>query len=279
MPSLEDFHNITDVWYHANCADGFAAATAAWLVLGDKATYTPVRHGDPLPEIEASARVAIVDFAYPRESLLQLAQQVEHLVVLDHHRSAAVDLEGLEFAHFDMDKSGARMAWEFWHPEEPFPEAFAYVEDRDLWRWRLPDSREVALALTQIPFDFQLWSRLNVEELKVVGRSLLGFQTSLIERAVKKAHWLELAGYRIPASNSCLFQSEVGDELCQKYPDAPFAAVYYNKGDSLAWSLRSIGEFDVSRVAATFGGGGHRNAAGFATEVKAPVSPFAGTIP
>ncbi len=278
MPSFEDSRNITDVWYHANCADGFAAATAAWLVLGDQATYTPVRHGSPLPEIASTARVAIVDFAYSREALLNLSQRVAYLVVLDHHRSAAVDLDGLDFARFDMDKSGARMAWEFWHPQEPFPEAFAYVEDRDLWRWRLPESREVALALTQIPFEFQLWSVLDLEALKTAGRSLLGFQTSLIERAVKKAHWIELAGYRIPASNSCLFQSEVGDELCQLHPEAPFVAVYYNKGDSLAWSLRSIGEFDVSQVAATFGGGGHRNAAGFATEVQVAASPLAGTI-
>lgn len=275
---LTDPRTITDVWYHANCADGFAAATAAWLVLGDRAVYTPVRHGAPLPEITSTAHLAIVDFAYPREQLLELSQRVASLVVLDHHRSAAVDLEGLDFARFDMGKSGARMAWEYWHPASPFPEAFAYVEDRDLWRWKLPESREVALALTQIPFDFARWATLEVDALKLAGRSLLGFQLSLIERAVKKAHWLEVAGYQIPASNSCLFQSEIGDELCQRFPEAAFSAVYYNKGDSLAWSLRSIGEFDVSAIAAAFGGGGHRNAAGFASPLDAAPSPLAGCI-
>lgn len=274
-----DPSSITDVWYHANCADGFAAATAAWLILGERSTYTPVRHGSPLPEISSDARLAIVDFAYPREVLLELAGRVESLIVLDHHRSAAVDLEGLDFALFDMEKSGARMAWEYWHQGRPFPEAFAYVEDRDLWRWKLPESREVALALTQIPFDFEQWARLEVANLRLAGRSLLGFQLSLIERAVKKAHWIELAGHRVPASNSCLFQSEIGDELCRKFPEAAFAAVYYNKGDSLAWSLRSVGEFDVSQVASAFGGGGHRNAAGFASEVKAALSPLTGCIP
>ncbi len=276
---LIDPRSITDVWYHANCADGFAAATAAWLVLGEQSSYTPVRHGSPLPEISSGAKLAIVDFAYPREALLELAGRVESLIVLDHHRSAAVDLQGLDFALFDMGKSGARIAWEYWHPETPFPEAFAYVEDRDLWRWKLPESREVALALTQIPFDFAQWARLDVETLKIAGRSLLGFQTSLIERAVKKAHWIELAGHHVPASNSCLFQSEIGDELCRKFPEAAFAAVYYNKGESLAWSLRSIGEFDVSQVASAFGGGGHRNAAGFGSEVNASPSPVIGCIP
>lgn len=264
MPNLIDPTTITHVWYHANCADGYAAATAAWRVLRDRAEYAPVRHGDPHPEIPSTARLAIVDFAYPRDQLLEIQQAVSELVVLDHHRSAAKDLEGLEFARFDMDKSGARMAWEYWHPGKPLPELFAYVEDRDLWRWQLPESREVALALTQVPVEFETWGDSSVEELKIMGRGLLGYQNSLIARAVSKAHWVDLAGYNIPVANSCLFQSEIGDELCLKFPEAPFAGVFYDKGEYLAWSLRSVGQFDVSEVASKFGGGGHRNASGFA---------------
>lgn len=264
MPKLIAPDTITHVWYHANCADGYAAACAAWKVLGDRAEYTPVRHGEPPPEVPPDAMLAIVDFAYPREVLLEVKERVAGLVVLDHHRSAARDLADLEFARFDMEKSGARMAWEYWHPEQPLPELFAYVEDRDLWRWELPESREVSLALTQVPVEFETWSQASVESLRVVGRSLFQYQTSLVERAVKKAYWVELSGYRIPVSNSCLFQSEIGDELCLKYPEAPFAGVFYDKGEQLAWSLRSVGEFDVSEIAASFGGGGHRNAAGFA---------------
>lgn len=272
MADLPTPQSITDVWYHANCADGFAAATAAWMVLGDKATYTAVRHGEPPPEIGPQAHLAIVDFAYPREELLTLAKSVAKVIVLDHHRSAELDLAGLSFARFSMEKSGVRMAWEFWHPEEPFPEVFALIEDRDLWRWALPDSREVGLALAQEPFEFERWSSLNYQELKAMGQCLMDFQTNLIGRIVSKTHWITLGGFRVPACNSCLLQSEVGDELCRRHPEAPFAAVYYNKGDNIAWSLRSIGEFDVSEVASSFGGGGHRNAAGFAARADSMVT-------
>lgn len=259
--------SITDVWYHANCADGFGAAWSAWKVLGDEATYRPVRHGDPSPEVTSSTRLAIVDFAYPREKLLELLEQVETLIVLDHHRSAAKDLEGLNFARFDLNKSGARMAWEYWHPEEELPELLAYVEDRDLWRWELPQSREVALAITQTIFSFESWETFDLQRLKTEGSVLLGYQQSIIARALTKRYTTELAGYEVPVVNSLVFQSEIGDELCKLYPDAPFAAVWCQKTESLqAWSLRSIGEFDVSVVAAQFGGGGHRNAAGFARE-------------
>jgi oligoribonuclease NrnB/cAMP/cGMP phosphodiesterase (DHH superfamily) len=242
------------------------------MVLGDRAVYTAVRHGEAPPPVRANAHLAIVDFAYPREQLLAIARSVSKVIVLDHHRSAELDLAGLDFAVFAMEKSGARMAWEFWHPNEPFPEVFALIEDRDLWRWALPDSREVGLALAQEPFEFERWAALNLEELRTMGHMLMGFQASLISRTLSKAHWIMLGGYRVPACNSCLFQSEVGDELCLKYPDAPFAAVYYNKGDSIAWSLRSIGEFDVSRVASSFGGGGHRNAAGFSSRADSGIT-------
>ena len=272
MSELPSPQQITDVWYHANCADGFAAATAAWMVLGDNANYRDVRHGDPPPEVSSHSKLAIVDFAYPREQLVEIESRVAGLVVLDHHKSAAADLAGLDFARFEMSKSGCRMAWEFWHPDKPFPLTFAYVEDRDLWNWALPESREVSLALSQEPMEFVRWSRLDCEELKVTGRNLLNFQNNLVARAVSKAHWIELGGYRVPACNSCLYQSEIGDELCLKFPDAPFAAVYFNKGGAIAWSLRSIGEFDVSKVAGSFGGGGHRNAAGFAAKVDSPIT-------
>lgn len=263
MTDLPTPDSITAVWYHANCADGFGAAWAAWKILGDSAEYHPVRHGDPMPDLTPETRLAIVDFAYPREDLLRLVDEVEALVVLDHHRSAAKDLEDLPFAKFDMSKSGARMAWEFWHPDKELPELLAYVEDRDLWNWALEESREVALAITQTIFGFQTWEDFSVAQLKSEGRTLLGYQQSLVARALTKAHWVELAGYNIPVVNSLLFQSEIGDELCKKFPQAPFAGVYYQRGTNEAWSLRSIGEFDVSEVAAKFGGGGHRNASGF----------------
>jgi uncharacterized protein len=257
----------THILYHANCADGFGAAFAAWKALGDKAVYLPVRHGDQSPDIPEGSSVAVVDFSFQRDILEELHARMERLLVLDHHKSAQQDLEGLPYAKFDVSKSGARMAWEFWHPETPVPELLAYVEDRDLWRWALPASREVSLALQCHPFDFAAWERLDVAELRLEGEAILRFQTQQIARAVSRARMLDVGGFTVPVVNSCLFQSEIGDELCLAYPDAAFSGVYYvNAKNQQAWSLRSIGTFDVSEVARGFGGGGHRNAAGFAKE-------------
>lgn len=273
-PAMLSPQSITHVLYHANCADGFGAAYAAWLVLGAKASYLPVRHGDTPPMLSSDAQVAIVDFSYPREALLSFKDRVQGLIVLDHHKSAAQELEGLDFAVFDLDRSGARMAWDYWHPVTEIPQLLAYVEDRDLWRWLLPESREVSTALHSYAMEFELWQAMDVEELKTEGRAILRYQNLQIARAVGRARHLRLGNYKIPTVNSCLFQSEIGDELCKAFPDAPFSGVYYLNAKGVeAWSLRSIGDFDVAAVAAKFGGGGHRNAAGFARPGAAHLDP------
>lgn len=47
----------------------------------------------------------------------------------------------------------------------------------------------------------------------------------------------------------------------------PFAVGWFQRGDGkYAYSLRSRGEYDVSKLAVRYGGGGHRNAAGFQSD-------------
>lgn len=256
--------SVTHVLYHADCADGFGAAFAAWKVLGGQAAYLPVTHGEPAPDIPASARVAIVDFSYPRQQILEMRGRFADLVILDHHKTAEEELQGLDFAVFDMEKSGARMAWEYWHPGEELPALLAHVEDKDLWRWDLPGSKEVSVALHAYPMEFELWDSLNLEHLKIEGVALLRLQEQLIQGAVQRARWAELAGYRVPIVNATDFRSEIANRLCEVHPEAPFAAAYYDtKEGERAWSLRSRDEFDVAELARRFGGGGHKNAAGY----------------
>ncbi len=74
----------------------------------------------------------------------------------------------------------------------------------------------------------------------------------------------EISGYTVPMVNATLLFSEIGHELCKRYSESPFAASYFIRKDGkIQYSLRSIGNFDVSAVAKEHGGGGHKNAAGF----------------
>lgn len=258
----------TTILYHAQCSDGFGAAWAAWLKFGDRAIYTPVQHGAPPPEVPTGHAVFLLDFSYSRETTVALRERVRELHVLDHHHTAAKELEGLDYAVFDNEKSGAVLAWERFHPGEAVPDLLRYVMDKDLWRFELPRSREVAAGLSAHPFDFEVWSELKIADLAEEGATVLRYQKVVIDVICRQARDIELAGYRVPVVNATMLGSEVGAELLARHPDAPFVVIYFDRADGKRqWSLRSRENFDVSAVARRFQNGGHRQAAGFETVI------------
>lgn len=251
------------ILYHGGCPDGFGAAWAAWRKFGDDAEYIPVKHGNPPPELPDGSQVWIIDFAYDRQTLIDLSQRVT-LKVLDHHRTAQADLQGLDFAEFDMQRSGAVLSWNHFHPDQPVPELLQYVQDQDLWTWALPDAKEICAALSVYPFDFDTWSTLSTATLRSEGQIVLRYKQQLVTQLGLKVDFIEICGQKVPAVNTALFASELGNQLCLDHPDAPFSACYSEHDGRRKFSLRSIGDNDVAAVAAHFGGGGHRNASGFA---------------
>ncbi len=267
------------VLYHANCYDGFGAAWAAWTALGDDGVaYFPVSYGDPLPDIPDGAIVVIADFSYPREVLLALKARCP-LTVLDHHKTAQANLAGLPFAHFDMEKSGAMLAWGFWHPDDVAPLLIEYLQDRDLWRFALPVSRHVSAYVQSFPFEFALWSELaedlaqHMPQVVSEGGAILRAKEQMVRSIADHARPLMVGGHRVHVANASVYFSEVGEELCRRYPDEPFGGYFLDRADGKRqWGLRSRGGFDVSEVAKQYGGGGHPGAAGFVTDSPEPLA-------
>ena len=130
--------------YHNNCPDGFGSALAAYLKFGDKSEYIGVKHQQDPPEMEPGSEVYILDFSYPRQVMEELFQQHTQVITLDHHKTAQEALLGLRGALFDMNRSGAMISWEYFHPERPIPDLFRYIQDRDLWEWKLEGTGEIA---------------------------------------------------------------------------------------------------------------------------------------
>lgn len=146
-----DADTIDTVIFHAPCPDGFAAAFAAWLRLGDRATYIGVEHA-PGKEKKvgdlSGKRVAVLDFSFDAATTAAHLAVAEAYVVLDHHASAQEALETLPRAHkiFDMKMSGATLAWAYFHAGAAPPTLLRYIEDKDIWRWAMRSSREFSAA-------------------------------------------------------------------------------------------------------------------------------------
>jgi len=262
------------VIYHANCIDGYTAAWAAWLRYGDGAEYVPANYGDAPPDV-TGRDVLVVDFSYPRDVMLKMNEQATALSVFDHHKTAEAALAGLDFATFDMARSGAGLTWDVLHGKER-PWLVAYVEDRDLWRWALRDSKEVNAWIGACKReDFADWSTLNgagVQAARARGEAVLTFVDRYVSEMAAQSRLVEFEGHRIPIVNAPYINiSELVGKLAES---APFALGWFHRADGLyAYSLRSRGAdgVDVSEIAKKYGGGGHRNSAGFALAERLPL--------
>ena len=254
------------VVYHADCIDGFTAAYAAWVRLRDQAEYVPAHYGDkPVEEVDGR-EVYLLDFSYPRAVIEELRRRAARVMVIDHHQTAAANLEGLEDCIFDQEHSGAYLAWRYFHPERPpMPDLVLAVEDRDLWRFQLPETAEVHAGLGTLPRTFESWAQVafDLGVAVVPGRVALCYEQALIETLLKKRSEIVLDGHKTWAVNSPVLISELGEAVANLPGNhAPMGVVYSIVGDQVRVSLRSVGDFDVSAIAARRGGGGHRNAAG-----------------
>lgn len=258
----------TAVLYH-NDADGFASALAAWLVYGDNANYIPVRYGEPVPPLPiGTLELFILDFSYNRETCEHLASRFL-LQVIDHHKTAREELAGAPYALFDMSRAGCELAWAYFHPDKPLPDLLAYVADRDLWKWELPNSEEVNAWVTILPLDFARWAEVlrdGIGEREMtMGSALLASQELQLRSLAKKARRVDLFGKRAVVVNSSVLHSELGNYLARLHPQSELVAVYNDMPDGTRkYSLRTHRpDVDVSVMARWFGGGGHQRAAGF----------------
>jgi len=249
----------TVVLYHAECADGFGAAWALWRQF-PAARFLPVKHGNPPPPDLQDQRVVIVDFSYARETLETMAERASALLVLDHHITAEKALAGLPYAYFDLKKSGAVLAWE-WAHDHPVPWLLDYIQDKDLWTWALPLSREINAAIASHPFEFQTWNHFTQKELEQDGRAILRYEHELVSKLAGQAVLVEFQGATVPSVQSAILTSQIGERLST---DAPFCLIWHDRDGRRYYSMRSREDgTDVGAIAASFAGGGHTHAAGF----------------
>lgn len=269
------------VLYHANCRDGFGAALAAWYRFGSTgADYMPVQYGAPAPDVAGRAEVYILDFSYPRDVLIDMARQCGQLIILDHHVSAERALAGIEGAAenirciFDMQHSGAVLAWQYFHAGARIPLLLQYVQDRDLWKKVMPLSEEVALGLGCVPSEFAAWHTIvcaehdGIAQLAQNGSAIRTYLDMQIATLSRKPPRVRVLGHDVPCVNAPGFlASDLGNVLAQ---GEPYAVTWFVTGDKVVVSLRSAPDgLDVSELATLAGGGGHRHAAGFTVPLDA----------
>lgn len=257
--------------YHANCADGFSAA---WVVkqamrkMNIDVEFHPGNYGDDLSNVEGRD-IYLVDFSYKRDKLLEIAKLANRIVIIDHHKSSIEDLVDLpnnvEFIHAT-DKCGAILTWEHFFGDATPPEILYHVQDRDLWQFKMKNTRAVMAYIFSYEYDFENWGRFMEMNLKSAikdGKAILRKQKKDHEEFLGAAQFrIMLQDIDVPVANvPYMWASEVGHILAK---NEAFSVTYFDTKEYRKFSLRSHDDgMDVAKIAEIYGGGGHLHSAGF----------------
>lgn len=265
---------VNCVIYHGECSDGMGAAYAAWKLLGNKAEYIPCIHNGPIPDVSGK-KVAVLDFSFKNKVTKELIEQASDFIIIDHHQSAMIELHDLgSYTRFDMNKSGAILAWEWFHPGKEPPKFLEYIQDRDLNKWIIPYSKEFSASFDMVPFEFSAYEEYEddsvIDDAVKRGSYILAYSKTVIRKICEKASERKLKindrEFNILIVNSPHWRCEIGRALAK---ECDAAMIYYNDHNLMKTvvSLRSFHEnVDVSELARYFGGGGHKKISKFSLE-------------
>lgn len=258
------------VIYHGKCVDGFTAAWIVWLANSGEGEYVPVNYGDDPPDVKGR-NVIMVDFSYPRDIMEKMIEECGTFLCLDHHKTAEEALKGLEGCIFDMDRSGAMMAWNHFINDNP-PLFVQHVQDHDLYTLSLYKTHEIGAFIRSHKFDFPMWNLIReliqgketFGEVAREGAAILRYQEKSIENHLHEMTIRVIDETEVPVVNctDVSIISNLGHQMAQ-VSTYGWSASYRDEGETRVYSLRSIGNVDVSEIARRHGGGGHKNAAGY----------------
>ena len=293
--------NLALIAYHDKCLDGMTACYVTSLAMEERGqcySCVPMSYDDEsyanLARAVSSGRynvVYIVDFSVPLEVLKVLVGYGVTVTVIDHHKTAfenyaihinepgepeVIDssLTNVQLV-LDNNRSGAGLCWHYFFPEVKVPWIVKYVQDRDLWKFRYRDTKAIAAFLGEATKDLLTWGRLHIlldePSKKAVcindGYSLLqkwNEEVNAIAADAKPVGINGIGGYVVRCHGK--YASDVGNVLAQR--GGTFGLTFDVSSDynAIKYSLRSVGDLDVSAVAKKLGGGGHKNAAGFESD-------------
>ncbi|GMO63920.1 MAG: hypothetical protein Ta2D_10780 [Rickettsiales bacterium] len=208
-----------------------------------------------------------------------LIKNCNSVVVLDHHKSQDFLLKYKQF-NYSLEKCGTSLVRDYLQKkglwEHKYLKDFDYfvdvINDIDLWLLQDPFSKDLNKlfsfmgmskfieALTDRP---QMMYRYN-DIIDILNNT----EKNYIEKALEKKYPCACGGEYVFAEN---YGNEIGNNIAENNDDK-IGIVINMKNKSV--SLRSIGDIDISKIAIANGGGGHKNASGFAFETLDELDKF-----
>jgi oligoribonuclease NrnB/cAMP/cGMP phosphodiesterase (DHH superfamily) len=271
--------DVNCIIYHNPCMDGFGAAFIA-TKYNSNIKLIPMNVEEEITDLSIieNKNVLMVDIV--TKDFKKINDLANKLIILDHHKTNMELLVNIPYAYFDMNKSGVGLAWEYFFNDIEMPLFLECIQDRDLWTWKIPQSREFCDALYELVnikeidmtiFDEIYFDDKNFNKYYEIGRLLNKIKMKKIKNISDNNYKKyivnilnqNLTVYMFNVSHD--LASDLGSYIMTNMPDADFCLLwrYSHNDEQYFCSLRSNdNKTDVSKIAQLFGGGGHRNAAG-----------------
>ncbi len=288
------------IGYHADCIDGFTSvwvARRAMLERGNEVETIEMEYNqDSILRLEAAIECILpdtcylVDYSVSKNEYIALINAYPRVgfITLDHHKTAFErygdsdrEITTTSTLHWvgpnnsqvilDNDRSGAGLCWSLFYPTKDAPMLVKYVQDYDLWRFKLGDNTKyMHQFLGALDYSFESWGEIYTQlekgDLSSVrkGKELQDCHDGDVVQVAAKAVPIILAGYTgLVVQCDRVLASDVGHALSEKCGTFGACIRLNLEAGKIEWSLRGTKDFDVSAIAKRFGGGGHAGAAGF----------------
>lgn len=277
---------------HHNDADGRCAAFIVWYKFKDmlksgalsrfqliEMDYNKADSFMPEEVIRPGEEVYIVDFSFKPQVMRKILDVTSKVTWCDHHVTAAEYDYGQTLRGYrdftEKGLCGAECTWVHLYPEQYVPAFVWWLGEYD--SWRMKDKYSTICFYEGLKLENQdprngIWLALmaddsksprdKVSEVMTKGESAIKYRDMYCADMIKSYGFeTEVSGHKAFACNIYRFGSQGFGKLFDEYP---ILVSYVHTGKDYVISFYSQ-TVDVSEIAKTFGGGGHKGAAGCVT--------------
>lgn len=280
------------VVYHKVDLDGVCSAAVVKIKIeeeGGKVTLYGWTYGDPVePVIEMAKdfdKIFLVDISFPDMGVLSELNNGGHEVIwIDHHLTAINNNPGIKFAGIrEIGTAACELTHKFLYEEKEVPLLIKYLSAYDVWNkdryeWdevlavqytmRAYCGLSVSKVINYLNFhkdDTSTEESLFIKSLASKGNAIIK-ANSVRNKSECNMYAFEayVCGYKAICMNTTEFNSTVFDSVWDesKY-DVMLPFLIKSDGVVRCSLYTTRTEINCGELAAKFGGGGHKQAAGF----------------
>jgi len=224
----------------------------------------------------AGETVYIVDFSFDIDEMMKYNRFID-IHWIDHHKSKIDEAHNLGFIaaggqSLEIGQAGCELTWQYLYPKEPIPKAVFHLGRYDVWDHSDLDTLPFQYGMRQQDNTYpesSLWDNIfkkcqTIEGVIKVGKTIIAYEkTQNAKYAKGMSYEAEFHGLRAIIMNKA-YANSLSFESVYDPEKHDIMILFGVKPGEVKYTLFCTKpDIDVSAIAKTYGGGGHKGAAGF----------------